>query len=39
MSQPMPLSMGPTTAHNAIPMTAPMMIATALTAFVIMRYR
>lgn len=32
MSQPMPLSMGFAIAHNAIPMTAPMMIATALTA-------
>lgn len=39
MSQPMPLSMGLTTAHNAIPMIAPMMIATVLTVFVIMRYR
>lgn len=31
MSQPMPLSMGLAIAHNAIPITAPMMIATALT--------
>lgn len=37
MSQPMPLNMGFAIAHNAIPMTAPMMIATALTALVIMR--
>lgn len=32
MSQPMPLNMGFAIAHNAIPMAAPMMIATALTA-------
>lgn len=32
MSQPMPLNIGFAIAHNAIPMTAPMMIATALTA-------
>lgn len=38
MSQPIPLSMGFTIAHNAIPMTAPMMTATTLTAVVIMRY-
>lgn len=32
MSQPMPLKMGFAIAHKAIPITAPMMIATALTA-------
>ncbi len=32
MSQPMPLNTGFAIAHNAIPMTAPMMIATDLTA-------
>ena len=37
MSQPIPLSMGFAIVHNAIPITAPMMIATALTALVIMR--
>ncbi len=35
MSQPIPLNMGFATAHNAIPITTPMMIATAL----LMRYR
>ena len=38
MSQPIPLSMGFAIAHNAIPMTTPMMIAPALTAL-LMRYR
>lgn len=38
MSQPIPLSTGLAIAHNAIPITDPMMIATALTVFVIMRY-
>lgn len=37
MSQPIPLSMGFAIAHNAIPITAPIMIATTLTALVIMR--
>lgn len=37
MSQPIPLSMGFAIAHNAIPITAQMMIATTLTALVIMR--
>ncbi len=37
MSQPKPLNMGFAIAHNAIPITAPMTIATTLTAFVIMR--
>ncbi len=37
MSQPIPLNMGFAIAHNAIPITAPMMIVTALTALVIMR--
>ena len=32
MNQPMPLNMGFAIVHNAIPITAPMMIATALTA-------
>lgn len=32
MSQPTALNMGFAIAHNAIPMTAPMIIATALTA-------
>lgn len=38
MIQPIPLKMGFAIAHNAIPMTAPIMIATALTAL-LMRYR
>ncbi len=38
MSQPIPLNMGFAIAHNAIPITAPMMITTALTAL-LMRYR
>ncbi len=37
MSHPIPLNMGFAIAHNAIPMTAPMMTATALTAL-LMRY-
>ena len=36
MSQPMPLSTGFAIAHNAVPMTAPVMTATALTDLVIM---
>ena len=37
MSQPIPFSIGLTIAHNAIQITTPMMIITALINFVIMR--